>query len=357
MHRFGFSEIRGNLPYDIVELIGAIREMRGGDALRRREYPREMGRSRFSAEFDAVKFSNDIEGIRTTDRRLVSMMTGGSEPTTRDEKEIAGYCRALRRVNSRHDEMDFDLRTIKLLHREMMSLSGIRGGEWKVRDNAILSVDDEGRREVVFTPVPATETPDAMEQLYLAYCEERDAGTEPLLLIPCVILDFLSIHPFPDGNGRTSRLLTDILLYNAGYGFPEYVSMDRHIALTRGSYYKTLAESSAGWVDNNWTYIPFVRYFLHTVYECYMDLDTMFALVNDRKLTADKRMMRLFNNSLAPVSKAQVLRALPDVSVSTVEAFLRRSVRGGYLEKVGTFRDARYRVRREGEAMLDGSER
>ncbi len=294
------------------------------------------------AKLNSVKYSNEIEGIVTSDERLADIVLRNDAPRTHDEKEIAGYRDALSSIHRDPSAFDLDETTVLGLHRTIMSHTLHGGGRYKGRDNAIISISG-GRREIVFTPVPASETPDAMGQLFLAYMEARDSGVEPLLLIPCVILDFLCIHPFPDGNGRTSRLLTTALLYNSGFDVCRFVSLDEHISLTKGAYYSALRESSAGWCESDWTYLPFVRYFLRSLLECYMDLDTRFAVTNDGRLSKHDRIALMVENSLAPVSKRQICAALPDVSPRTVESVLAELRSKGMIEKVGSYRDARYR--------------
>ena len=342
MHRFDFSEMRGSIPQDIAELVSHIREIRALDGIRETRYAREFSKVQEIAKLKSVKYSNEIEGIATSDERLADIVLRNDTPRNLNEAEIAGYRDALAAIHEDPTAFDLDERTVLGLHRTMMSHTIRGGGRYKTKDNSIVSVS-AGRREVVFEPVPASETQDSMDQLFLAYIEARDEGMEPLLLIPCVILDYLCIHPFPDGNGRISRLLTVLLLYNSGFDVCRYVSMDEHIALTMGEYYRTLAQSSEGWTGNRWTYIPFVRYFLRTLMECYIDLDTRFAVVNDRRMKKSERIEAMLRNSLAPVSKRQICAALQDVSPRTVESVLAKLQSDGSVEKVGSYRDARYR--------------
>lgn len=342
VHLFSFSEVSRELPTDIAELIAAVREARAVDRIREARYTGELERVREAAMLQSVKFSNEIEGIVTSDERLVDIVLRYDVPRTHSEAEIAGYRDALNMIHSNPDNYDLDERTVLELHRVMMSQTLHIGGHYKTRDNAIVSVSG-GRRHIVFESVPASETEDAMEQLFLAYMEARDEGMEPLLLIPCVILDFLCIHPFADGNGRTSRLLTTALLYNNGFNVCRYVSMDQHIAMTKSEYYSALAASSKGWIENEWTYVPFIRYFLRTLYECYADMDTRFAVANDRKLKKWERVAAIIENSTIPISKRQICAALPDVSPRTVETVLARLQADESIEKIGGFKDARYR--------------
>lgn len=342
MHIFDFSEMQGSIPADISELVSRIREIGALDGIRVSRYRREFGRVEEMARLNSVKYSNEIEGIATSDERLADLVLRNDVPRTHSENEIAGYRDALAGIRDDPSAFDLDERTVLGLHRTMMAHTLRGGGHYKTRDNAIVSVSG-GRREIVFSPVPASETEDAMGQLFLAYTESRDNGMEPLLLIPCAILDYLCIHPFPDGNGRTSRLLTVMLLYNNGFDVCRYVSMDEHIALSGSEYYAALAQSSEGWMDNDWTYVPFVRYFLRTLLECYIDLDTRFAVVGDRRMGKGERIEAMLEGSLAPVSKRQICVALPDISPRTVESVLARLQSEGRVEKVGSYRDARYR--------------
>lgn len=182
-----------------------------------------------------------------------------------------------------------------------------------------------------------------MEQLILAYQEARDnPNINQLLLIPCVILDFLCIHPFRDGNGRLSRLLSLLLLYRNGFDAGKYISFEEQINIRKGNYYDALKQSSENWHENNNDYSAFIMEFLTTVYMCYKELDKRFAVVGSRKVTKQARVEATVLNSLTPVSKADILKILPDISATTVEAVLGQMVRSGSVRKVGSGRNTRY---------------
>ena len=200
-----------------------------------------------------------------------------------------------------------------------------------------------GQRRVRFRPTPAAETSQAMEQLELAYLEARnDANINQLLLIPCVILDFLCIHPFRDGNGRMSRLLSLLLLYKNGYDAGKYVSFEEQINNYKAYYYEALRQSSEGWENNENSYFPFIENFLSTLYMCYKELDKRFAVVHGKKITKKARVEATVLNSLTPISKAEICRILPDVSPTTVEAVLGAMVKSGSIKRIGQARSARY---------------
>ena len=207
----------------------------------------------------------------------------------------------------------------------------------------ILEVDADGNHRVRFRPISAADTPKAMEQLELAYLAARgDANVNQLLLIPCVILDFLCIHPFRDGNGRMSRVLSLLLLYRNGYDAGKYVSFEEQINNYKAYYYEALRQSSEGWDTNENSYFPFMENFLSTLYLCYKELDKRFAVVNGKRITKKARIEATVLNSLTPLSKAEICRILPDVSPTTVEAVLGAMVKSGAIKRLGTSRAARY---------------
>ena len=182
-----------------------------------------------------------------------------------------------------------------------------------------------------------------MEQLELAYMEARsDANINQLLLIPCVILDFLCIHPFRDGNGRMSRLLSLLLLYKNGFDAGKYVSFEEQINNYKDYYYEALRQSSDGWETNENSYFPFMENFLSILYLCYKELDKRFAVVHGKRITKRARIEAVILNSLTPLSKAEICKILPDVSPTTVEAVLGAMVKSGAVKRIGASRSARY---------------
>ena len=163
-----------------------------------------------------------------------------------------------------------------------------------------------------------------------------------MLLIPCVILDFLCVHPFRDGNGRLSRLLSLLLLYKNGYDVGKYISFEEQINHYKNSYYEALRKSSEGWQTNENSYFPFMEQFLSTLYMCYKELDKRFAVVHGRKITKKARVEATVLNSLTPISKAEICKILPDVSPTTVEAVLGQMVKSGSIKLIGKSRNTRY---------------
>ena len=345
MRKFDYSFLNnGLLPANLVNLTSSITALKTMAGMRREEYTKIFTELEAVAKIQSIKSSNAIEGIVTSDERIAAIVNQNSAPLNHNEAEIAGYRDALNEIHSGYEHIDFRQRDILRLHEVMMGFTGYEyGGKYKTDDNVILEVDADGNRRVRFCPTPASETPEAMEQLELAYFDARcDANINQLLLIPCVILDFLCIHPFRDGNGRMSRLLSLLLLYKNGFDAGKYVSFEEQINNYKAYYYEALRQSSAGWDTNENSYFPFMENFLSTLYMCYKELDKLFAVVNGKKVTKKARIEATVLSSLAPISKAEICKILPDVSPTTVEAVLGEMVRAGAVKRIGAGRASRY---------------
>jgi len=346
MRKFDYSFLKnGLIPVKIMNLTSDIASLKTMGKVRKDEHMRIFSELESIAKIQSIKSSNAIEGIVTSDERIAAIVNQNSAPLNHDEAEIAGYRDALNEVHINYAHVNFLQSDILRLHEMMMSLAGYEfGGRYKTEDNVILEVDSSGQRRVRFRPAPATETADAMEQLTLAYMEARDdAGINQLLLIPCVILDFLCIHPFRDGNGRISRLLSLLLLYKNGYDVGRYISFEEQINNYKAYYYDALQQSSSGWENNENNYFPFIENFLFTLYLCYKELDKRFAVVHGKKVNKMTRIEATVLNSLTPISKAEICNILPDVSPTTVEAVLGNMVKSGSIMKIGKGRATRYK--------------
>lgn len=345
MRRFDYSFLdNGVLPASLVNLTSSIYALKTMAGVRKDEYASVFTELESIAKIQSIKSSNAIEGIVTSDERIRQIVNGRSAPLNHNEAEIAGYRDALNMIHTGYANMDFRQVDILRLHQTMMTLAGYEfGGQYKTDDNVILEIAPGGQRKVRFRPTPAAETPLAMEQLELAYMEARDnANINHLLLIPCVILDFLCIHPFRDGNGRMSRLLSLLLLYKNGFDAGKYISFEERINEYKAYYYESLRQSSVGWETNKNSYFPFIENFLSTLYTCYKELDKRFAVVGDKRITKKGRIEATVLNSLTPLSKSEICAILPDVSPSTVEAVLGRMVKDGQIRRIGSARASKY---------------
>ena len=319
MHRFDYSFLNnGMLPAYLINITADIYSLRAMSWSKKDQFANVFTELAEIAKVQSVKCSNAIEGIVTTDERINEIVNGNSAPLNHSEQEIAGYRDALAQVHTEYADMDFRQTDILRLHAIMLNIAGYAyAGQYKTADNDIIEEDQYGRRRVRFHPTSASETPDEMEQLILAYQVARDdPNINQLLLIPCVILDFLCIHPFRDGNGRMSRLLSLLLLYKNGFDAGKYISFEEQINLRKGNYYDALLQSSTGWHENQNDYSAYIMEFLTTLYACYKELDKRFAVVGSRKVTKQARVEATVLNSLTPVSKSDIGKILPDVSAT-----------------------------------------
>ena len=346
MRPFNYSFLEsGMLPAGFVNGISTIMKLRERESERKSSYPDIFTRLESIAKVQSVKGSNAIEGIVTSEQRINEIVNQNSAPLNHNEAEIAGYRDALTLIHDHFDSLDIRQRDILRLHEIMLSYAPVKGGEYKHSDNVIMELDAQGRRRVRFSPTPAAETAEAMEQLILAYMDAANSySINRLLLIPCFILDFLCIHPFSDGNGRMSRLLTLLLLYKNGFDAGKYISFEEQINNRKNDYYEALRLSSQGWHEGQNSYFPFMENFISVLLYCYKELDKRFAVVNAGKVTKRGRIEATVLNSLLPISKQEICYVLPDVSPTTVEKVLGDMVKGGLIQKLGSGRNTKYRA-------------
>ena len=268
MRKFDYSKFENCLwDNEILRYLTQIHEHKGRQELFSRQKPVELEKLTEVAKVQSVESSNRIEGIITTSTRIGQIVKEKTTPKNRDEKEIAGYRDVLNTIHESHDYISITSNIILQLHRDLTkySESGL-GGTYKITQNYLKETRPDGSEFIRFTPVPPYETAPCIE----AICENYKQATQsekidPLLLIPVFIHDFLCIHPFNDGNGRMSRLLTLLLLYRNGYEVGKYISIEKHIEKTKGAYYDALEEASKGWHEETDDPTPFIKYMLGVV--------------------------------------------------------------------------------------------
>ena len=281
--------------------------------------------------------SNRIEGIFTSDKRLEELVSQKAEPRNRSEQEIAGYREVLSTIYEGYEYINPRPNIILQLHRDLYSYSqGAAGGSYKNSDNVIAETDAEGHQKARFIPVPAFQTAEAMEELCARFLEAWEADRiDKLVLIPMFILDFLCIHPFNDGNGRMSRLLTLLLFYKAGYIVGKYVSMEMLIEKTKETYYEALQASSTGWHEGENSYEPFVKYYLGVMLKAYNEFESRVEHLKHRSLSKPDRIKAVIDNKVGKITKKEIMEFCPDISKVTVERTLTDLVKSGYIAKVG----------------------
>ncbi len=345
MRKYDYSFLeQDKIPGNLLNVLTGIYSMKSDNDHRKEKYDAVFTELEKIAIVQSVKGSNAIEGILTTDERINAIVNRSSAPLNHNEEEIAGYRDALNAIHNGYRNLNFNEANILSLHETLLKVvKPDAAGKYKEQDNVIMEVKNDGTRCVRFTPVPSNETKSAMEQLVLAYIDARDnSNINQLLLIPCVILDFWCIHPFSDGNGRMSRLLTLLLLYKIGFDAGKYISFEEQINKSKGYYYEALRISSMNWHENKNDYFHFVEYFLVTLFNCYKELDKRFATVNSKKINKTTRIEAIVLNSLLPISKKEISDILPDVSVTTIEAVLGKLLKEEKILKIGEGRDTKY---------------
>ena len=345
MRRFDYSFLRNiKVPVNFMTFTNAIYTLKNLEEEKKNIYPDIFTALQKIAIVQSVKGSNEIEGIVTTDKRIEEIVNQSSAPLNHNEQEITGYKNALNLIHSDSDKMSLNEDLILNLHKILLEKIEVSyGGSYKTEDNIIRESYKDGTSFVRWVPVSSQDTPQAMKELILAYMEARDDSLiDGLLLIPCVILDFLCIHPFRDGNGRISRLLTLFLLYKSGFDISKYISFEEQINKMKGNYYEALKRSSIGWHDNKNDYIPFIENFLYTLYLCYKELDKRFLTLGTKKVSKKKRIESAIMNSFLPISKKELQALLPDISLTTIEAVLASMLNDGKIKKIGSTKNAKY---------------
>ena len=332
------------LSGDVVALLSQIHEYKGKQSLLIDTKPEVLTQLLEIAKIQSTEASNRIEGIVTTAERLKQLVREKTMPRTRSEKEIAGYRDVLSTIHGSYEYIPPRPSLILQLHRDLYRFSGKTiGGNYKNSDNVIAEEHADGTRTIRFQPVPAWETPDAMQRL----CDEldfaqNDAELDPLVVIPMFILDFLCIHPFNDGNGRMSRLLSLLLLYRAGYLVGKYISLEKLIADSKETYYEVLQESSRSWHEGKNDYAPFVRYMLGIVVAAYREFASRTELFADAKTGKADRVRKTIRNRIGPFTKSDIMKLCPGISEMTVERVLKELKNEGMVTQISGGRYTKY---------------
>ena len=339
------------LTPEVVSLLTQIHEYKGEQTLFIEAKADTLTQLVEIAKVQSTEASNKIEGIYTSDDRLKSLVLSKTTPRTRNEQEIAGYRDVLATIHENHDFIPVKPAILLQLHRDLYKFSGKSiGGNYKSTDNVITEEDASGNRFVRFAPVPAWETPSAINALCTAFDEVLSTTeADPLLLIPMFVLDFLCIHPFNDGNGRMSRLLTLLLLYRSGYIVGKYISIEKMIEQTKDTYYEALQRSSAGWHEEENDYIPFVRYMLGVVVAAYREFSSRVISLAASNLSKPERIREIIKDTLGRITKSEIMEKCPDISQITVQRALNDLLKNGEILKIGGGRYTAYTWNHEKE--------
>ena len=335
---------------DIVALLTQIHEFKGEQNLFIETNSDTLTQLVEVARIQSTEASNKIEGIYTSDDRLKKIVLNKTTPRTRNEQEIAGYRDVLATIHESYEYIPLRPTMILQLHRDLYKFSGMSiGGNYKNSDNVIAETDSAGNRFVRFQPVPAWETPESIDFACKAYDEAVQSGADPLLLIPMFILDFLCIHPFNDGNGRMSRLLTLLLLYRSGYIVGKYISIEKLISDTKETYYEALQASAYNWHEGANDYAPFVTYMLGILVAAYRDFESRIELLTAKGLSKPDRVREIIKNHLGKITKSEIMAQCPDISQITVQRALADLLKSGEIIKLSGGRYTSYTWNRERE--------
>ena len=344
MRNFNYSAIKDQKwDSEILGLIAAIYKEAGKQELFLKQCPEELEKLVEIAKVQSTEASNAIEGIVTTNTRIRQLVEEKTTPRNRDEQEIAGYRDVLSVIHDNFDTIPITQNYILQLHKMFYShMNNPLAGQTKTVQNYISATYPDGHVETLFIPLAPYETPEAMDKI----CEEynRVIGNmelEPLIAITIFIHDFLCIHPFNDGNGRMSRLLTTLLLYRSGFYVGKYISLEAKIAKNKDLYYNALAESQIGWHEGTEDVVPFIKYILGTILAAYKDFEDRMALV-ETKLPAIEMVKRASENKIGRFNKQDIRELCPTLSDSSIEGALRKLVASGELQREGKGKNTCY---------------
>ena len=337
MRNFYYSKIKDQKwDSEILGLVAAIYKEAGKQEMYLKQRPAELEKLVEIAKIQSTEASNAIEGIVTTSARIKQLVAEKTTPKNRDEQEIAGYRDVLSIIHENFDAIPISRNYILQLHKVLYShMNNPLAGKTKNVQNYISATYPDGHTEVLFTPLAPYETPEALD----AICDEYDRvignmELEPLIAIPVFIHDFLCIHPFNDGNGRMSRLLTTLLLYRSGFSVGKYISLEAKIADNEDLYYEALRASQDGWLDGNEDPVPFIKYLLGTILAAYKDFGERFSLVEDRK-PALETVRLATQNKIGRFTKQDIRDLCPSLSISSIEGSLRKLVELGEIRREG----------------------
>ena len=344
MRQFNYSLIKEQKwDSEILGLIAAIYKEAGKQELYLKQKPDELERLVEIAKIQSTEASNAIEGIVTTNTRIKQLVEEKTAPRNRDEQEIAGYRDVLGLIHDNFDAIPISKNYILQMHKVMYShMNNPFAGQTKNVQNYISATYPDGHTEILFTPLSPFETPEALDKI----CEEynRVLGNlevEPLIAIPIFIHDFLCIHPFNDGNGRMSRLLTTLLLYRSGFYVGKYISLEAKIAKNKDLYYNALNDSQHSWHEGAEDSVPFIKYILGIILAAYKDFEDRFNIIEE-KLPAVEIVRKATMNKLGRFTKQDIRELCPSLSLSSVEGSLRKLVAEGELKREGTGKSTCY---------------
>lgn len=335
---------RLSFPADRLATIQRLGEARGRQDLYVQQAPEQLEVLRQTAIIESSESSNRIEGVTAAPGRVTAIVLKSSEPRNRSEQEIAGYRDALQLIHESHEHIAFTTNVVLQLHGMLFRYLPSDGGRWKPADNEIVQRSADGATRIRFKPTSAVATPQAMEDLVSNYRDANDRrNLEPLVLVPLAILDFLCIHPFRDGNGRTARLLSLLLLYHCRYRVGRYISLERIIEESKETYYECLESSSQGWHEGRHDVHPWLNYFWGTLTRAYGEFEERVGTLVSGKGSKTGQVRAAVARRLTPFAISEIEKDCPGVSHEMVRHVLRQMRDESSIVRQGSGRGARWR--------------
>lgn len=346
MKKFDYQTLNHlEMNNEIVNKLTTIYQLRGETSSYEIDYHEELKKLVAVAKIQSTDSSNRIEGIYTSDSRLNKIMSDKVEPHDRDEREIAGYRDVLNLIHENYRYIPISKNTILSMHNMLFKYAGDAwGGHFKDINNKIVAKYADGHEEIRFNPPEAFIVPELITQLCDEYNKAVQAGKiSPLVLSAAFVFDFVSIHPFRDGNGRMSRLLMLLTMYQLGFEVGKYISLEKIIEESKDSYYNVLAASSKNWNENKNDYAPFINYYLGVVIKAYRELIERMGIVhNPKQLKADKLILKMLQQQLKPLSRAELVELIPRYSQTTIQRNLKKLKDENKIQTIGKGKNIKY---------------
>jgi len=343
MNSFRKTDKDLKLPLGVVWLMNSISEYKGKQELYTRQSPQILKSLIEMALIESAESSNRIEGVTVEKSRLKPLIIGRSKPKDRSEDEVAGYRNALDLIHKKHGSLDITPQLIRQLHRLSHAGAG-DAGQWKKKDNEIIRKKQDGTVEIIFKPVCASSTPEAVKQLCLTYKHSIEQLRYPgLYAVACLILDFLCIHPFRDGNGRVSRLLTLLAPYQHGYEVGKYISLERIIEQSKETYYEALRKSSMRWHQAKHDIEPWLCYFLGTINAAYREFEQQAGSIQSARGAKTQSVIQAVNEQAGEFSMSDIERLCPAVSRDMIRIIFRQLQKEKKIICLGKGKSARWK--------------
>ena len=344
MRKFNYKEIE-NKKWDneIVSYVARLHEYKAKQEIFLQQKPQALEKLVEIAKIQSTESSNEIEGIRTTNTRLQQLLSEKTTPQNRAEEEIAGYKEVLNLIHENYNYIKIDKNHILQLHKVLYQYSAKNiGGNFKSVQNYITIQNSSGESHTLFTPLAPYETPQAVEDICNEFNQAlANSNIEPLILIPIFIHDFLCIHPFLDGNGRMSRLLTTLLLYKSGFFVGKYISLENKISKTKNQYYTALEIAQKDWYGGKENAEEFIKYILGIILSAYRDLEERVKIISSKDKSYEI-VKKATSFIIGKFTKKGVVELCPGISEKTIERVLKTLVEENFISKNGQGKNTFY---------------